>query len=58
MPDSALPLGLLLGLVSILVYISTGYGASMLALWVASLVMLVVYFWSRSALRPGFPAAR
>ncbi len=55
MPDSALPFGLLLGLVSILVYISTGYGASMLALWVASLVMLVVYFWSRSAPAPRFP---
>ncbi len=55
MPDSALPLGLLLGLGSILVYVTRGYGASMLALWVASFVMLVVYFWSRSAPAPRFP---
>ena len=55
MLDSALPLGLLLGLASILVYVTTGYGASMLVLWVASLVTLVVYFWSRSAPAPRFP---
>lgn len=55
MPDSALPLGLLLGLGSILVYLTTGYGTSMLALWVASLVTLVAYFWSRSAPAPRFP---
>ena len=54
-PDSALPLGLLLGLASILVYITTGYGTSMLALWVASFVTLTVYFWSRSAPAPRFP---
>lgn len=55
MPDSALPLGLLLGLGSILVYLTTGYGTSMLALWVASLVTLTAYFWSRSAPVPRFP---
>lgn len=55
MPESALPLGLLLGLASLLVYVTTGYGTSMLALWVASLVVLVVYFWSRSAPAPRFP---
>ena len=55
MPGSALPIGLLLGLASILVYVTTGYGRSMLALWVASLVTLIVYFWSRSAPAPRFP---
>ena len=45
-------MGLLLGLGSILVYVTTGYGASMLALWVASLVTLIGYFWSRSAPLP------
>jgi hypothetical protein len=54
-PDSTLPFGILLGLVSLLVYVTTGYGTSMLALWVASLVVLVVYFWSRSAPAPRFP---
>ena len=55
MPDAALPLGLLLGLGSIFVYLTSGYGTSMLALWVAGLVTLVVYFWSRSAPAPRFP---
>ena len=54
-PDAALPLGLLLGLGSIFVYLTSGYGTSMLALWVAGLVTLVVYFWSRSAPAPRFP---
>ena len=55
MPNSALPLGLLFGLGSILVYVTTGYGTSMLALWVASFVTLTVYFWSRSAPAPRYP---
>ena len=55
MLDFALPLGLLLGLASIVVYVTTGYSRSMLALWVASLVTLTAYFWSRSAPGPRFP---
>jgi Dolichyl-phosphate-mannose-protein mannosyltransferase len=47
-PLAGIAIGLLLGLISLVVYIAAGYSKWMLWLWLAALVVLSVAFWVRS----------
>jgi len=51
-PRYGLALGLAFGLAALVVYDVSGYGHGMLFLWLAALVTLGIYFWSRSAVLP------
>ena len=49
---AGIAVGLLLGLISLVVYIAEGYSKGMLWLWLAALVVLSVAFWLRSRALP------
>jgi Dolichyl-phosphate-mannose-protein mannosyltransferase len=49
---AGIAVGLLLGLISLVVYIAEGYSRGMLWLWLAALVVLSVAFWFRSRALP------
>jgi hypothetical protein len=51
-PLAGIAIGLLLGLVSLVIYIADGYSRGMLWLWLAALVVLSVAFWLRSRALP------
>ena len=51
-PLAGIAVGLLLGLISLVVYITQGYSHRMLWLWLAALVVLSVAFWLRSRALP------
>jgi Dolichyl-phosphate-mannose-protein mannosyltransferase len=51
-PLAGIAVGLLLGLISLVVYIAEGYSRGMLWIWVAALVVLSVAFWLRSRALP------
>ena len=51
-PLAGIAIGLLLGLISLVVYIAEGYSRGMLWLWLAALVVLSVAFWFRSRAWP------
>lgn len=51
-PYAGIAAGLVLGLVSLLVYITAGYSKGMLWLWLVSLAVLAVSFWLRSRVLP------
>ena len=51
-PLVGVAIGLLLGLISLVVYIAEGYSRGMLWLWLAALVVLSVAFWFRSRALP------
>ncbi len=48
LPHAALGIGLALGAGALLRYEGSGYGRSVLSLWIAALGVLSVFFWSRS----------
>jgi Dolichyl-phosphate-mannose-protein mannosyltransferase len=48
LPNAALGVGLVLGAGALLRYHGSGYGRWMLTLWLAALVILSLFFWSRS----------
>lgn len=48
LPRAALGIGLALGVGALLRYDQSGYGRGMLMLWLAALVLLSLFFWSRS----------
>ena len=51
-PLAGIAVGLLLGLISLVVYIAEGYSRGMLWVWLAALVILSVAFWFRSRALP------
>jgi Dolichyl-phosphate-mannose-protein mannosyltransferase len=51
-PLAGIAVGLLLGLISLVVYIAEGYSQGMLWIWLAALVVLSVAFWLRSRALP------
>ena len=51
-PLAGIAVGLLLGLISLVVYIAQGYSRGMLWIWLAALVVLSVAFWLRSRALP------
>jgi hypothetical protein len=51
-PFAGIAIGLLLGLASLVRYITEGYSKEMLWLWLAALVVLSVAFWMRSRALP------
>ncbi len=51
-PLAGIAVGLLLGLISLVVYIAEGYSRGMLWIWLAALVVLSVAFWFRSRALP------
>jgi Dolichyl-phosphate-mannose-protein mannosyltransferase len=51
-PFAGVAIGLVLGLASLVVYITEGYSKGMLWLWLAALVVLSVAFWLRSRALP------
>jgi hypothetical protein len=51
-PLAGIAVGLLLGLISLVVYIAEGYSRGMLWIWFAALVVLSVAFWFRSRALP------
>ena len=51
-PLAGIAIGLLLGLISLVLYIAAGYSKRMLWLWLAAFVVLSVAFWFRSRALP------
>jgi dolichyl-phosphate-mannose-protein mannosyltransferase len=51
-PYAGIATGLFLGLVSLVVYVASGYSRTMLWLWLAALVVLAIAFWLRSRALP------
>jgi Dolichyl-phosphate-mannose-protein mannosyltransferase len=56
-PLVGIAIGLLIGLISLVVYVAEGYSRGMLWLWLAALVVLSVAFWFRSRALPRIPLA-